>query len=419
MEEKKRTVTLTAYTPINWQQEAHKALEETPYGLTLVIKAHRQVGKSLFILNALLYNSVNYEGSISYYLAPTSNQSRKLYRELCKSLEKTPLLQNKNENLLYIGLTNGSEIHFKSAEQKDGALRGYTCKKRGLLCVDEAAYISGEIFANVLNYTNVNNNDVIIVSTPKFESGFFYELFCKGLTENDKNIKSIDVNDYDTSMFLPEAKKQFYKATMPPLQYQTDIEGLFIKEFSAVFGEFSDVCSNRFSESNKDFYFGIDWGTGNGADRTAISIFNGLKQQVAIHYFDDKDPNETIAYIIGLVEEYHPKKITVEKNSIGDVFGKLLRKALEPYRQTIFKFFVTDNNSKNRIVGQLQVAIANKTVQLLDHTELKMEMANYQVEKTPSGKVTYNAVTGRHDDIIMATMIALDSIINVNKLQIA
>lgn len=416
---KEDIIKIKAYTPINWQKEAHKALEEKPNGLTLVVKSHRQVGKSLFILNALLYNSINYNGSVSYYISPTSNQSRKVFREMCKCLEGTPLIKASNVNLMSVEFWNGSEVHFKSAEQKDGALRGFTCKNRGLLCVDEAAYISAEVFANVLNYTNVNNNDVIVVSTPKFESGFFYDLYCQGLKGDKEDVVTIDVNNYDTSMFLPESKKEFYKATMPPLQYQTDIEGLFIKEFSTVFGEFAKVCSNKYDASNTEYTFGIDWGTGNGKDRTAISIFNGLKQQVGLYYFDDKDPQETIDYIMELVEEYRPKKVTVEKNSIGDVFGKLLRKELMKYNNTIFRFFNMDNKSKNRIVGQLQVAINNGTIQLLNDTELKMEMSNYEVEKTNTGKTTFNARVGYHDDLITASMIAYDSIINKNRLMVA
>lgn len=419
MENKEEVIKIKAYTPINWQKEAHKALGLKPNGLTLVVKAHRQVGKSLFILNALLFNSINYAGSVSYYIAPTSNQSRKVFREMCKCLEDTPLVKASNVNLMSVEFWNGSEVHFKSAEQKDGALRGFTCKGRGLLCVDEAAYISAEVFANVLNYTNVNNNNVIVVSTPKFESGFFYDLYCQGLTGDKENVVTIDVNDYDTSRFLPEDKKEFYRSTMPPLQYQTDIEGLFIKEFSTVFGEFSSVCTNKYNALNTNFYFGVDWGTGSGGDRTAISIFNDEKQQVGLYFFDDKDPQQTINYIMDLVDEYNPKKITVEQNSIGKVYGDMLRKEVVKRNGITFRFFNTNNTSKNKIVNQLQVAISNKTIQLLDNTDLKLELSNYEVQKTPTGKITYNAASGYHDDILMSTMIAYDSIINKNRLQVA
>lgn len=415
---KNKVIHIKAYNPVGWQREAHKVIADHPYGLTLVIKSHRQVGKSTFIINQLLYNAVNYNGSVSFYVAPTNNQSRKVFREIVKLMEKTPLLESANNNELRIEFTNGSEIHFRSNQQTDGALRGYTCKGRGLLCIDEAAYISPEVFANVLNYTNVNNNNVIIVSTPKFQSGFFYDLYCVGKAGTDANVVTIDVNDFDTSIFLPESKKEFYRKTMPPLEYQTDILGEFIKEFSTVFGEFADVCTNKYNALNTEYYFGVDWGTGSKEDRTAISVFNSDKQQVGLYYFDDLDPQQTIDYIVKLVDEYRPKKITVEQNSIGKVYGPMLRKALMMYN-TMFKYFNMTNESKNRIVNQLQVAIANRKIQLLDNTDQKLEMSNYEVQKTPTGKVTYNAASGFHDDIITSAMIAYDSIVHQNRLMVA
>ena len=44
---------------------------------------------------------------------------------------------------------------------------------------------------------------------------------------------------------------------------------------------------------------------------------------------------------------------------------------------------------------------------LLDDPDQKVQLAAYQMEKTPSGKITYNAAKGYHDDIIMATAFAL------------
>lgn len=398
---------IKAYTPVSWQRVGHTYLNTHQRDSILVIKSHRQVGKSLFLLNALLFQSVNYPKSVSYFISPTLSQSRKVYKELISSIGNAPIVRMKNSTLLDIEFINGSEIHMKSAEQGDDALRGYTCKGHGILCIDEAAYISDEIFSNVLNYTNVNKSVVVITSTPKFESGFFYDLYLKGLSGNT-NVHTIDVNDYDTSMFLNDERKQFYKNTMSLIQYQTDILGMFIKEYSSVFGNFSKVCSNNYNVNDHTYYFGIDWGSGSKQDRTAISIFNSSLQQVALHYFDDKDAQQTVDYIIKLVEEYKPVKLVVEQNSIGKILGDLLRKSLFG-KQTIFKYFNTTNESKNKLVNQLQLAISNQNIQLLDNVDLKIELTNYQVESTRTGKVTYNASKGQHDDLVIATMIAFDA----------
>ena len=56
----------------------------------LLVTGARQVGKSTFIINQLLYNAVNYNGSVSFYVAPTNNQSRKVFREIVKLMEEHP-----------------------------------------------------------------------------------------------------------------------------------------------------------------------------------------------------------------------------------------------------------------------------------------------------------------------------------------
>jgi Mrp family chromosome partitioning ATPase len=51
-------------------------------------------------------------------------------------------------------------------------LRGYTVD---FLIIDEAAFISDEIFDIVLPMTNVKQAPIVIVSTPRFRTGKFYE----------------------------------------------------------------------------------------------------------------------------------------------------------------------------------------------------------------------------------------------------
>ena len=55
----------------------------------------------------------------------------------------------------------------------------------------------------------------------------------------------------------------------------------------------------------------------------------------------------------------------------------------------------------------MQLEIQNQTITLLDEYDLKLEFASYEMQTTKSGKITYNGATGIHDDIVMATAIAL------------
>ena len=194
--------------------------------------------------------------------------------------------------------------------------------------------------------------------------------------------------------------------------------GEFSDAVGSVFGAFSSVLSNDFDDptyyemkwqTNIDCYMGIDWGTGQNQDYTAISIFNSNHQQIYIEHFNDLDETQTIRRIVDITKQYKPKVLQYENNSIGSIFGGLLRKSI--YAEgltTTLRPFNTNNSSKNRLVNKLIMAIQNNEVQLLNDERLINEMTTYQLETTQTGKVTYNAAKGCHDDLVIATMLAYD-----------
>ena len=55
----------------------------------------------------------------------------------------------------------------------------------------------------------------------------------------------------------------------------------------------------------------------------------------------------------------------------------------------------------------LQVAIQNSEIQLFNDLELVTELTQYECKPSLTGKQTYNAAKGYHDDILMSIMLAL------------
>ena len=129
-----------------WQQEVFDDVQADENGWFYVVKARRQCGKSILAIDLLLYYA--FKGrSIGTCLEPTLAQCRRVYKQIINAVGGTesPLLRSANATLLEIEFVNGSQIIFKSAEQRD-ALRGITVK-RSILVIDEAAFIPKEIFA--------------------------------------------------------------------------------------------------------------------------------------------------------------------------------------------------------------------------------------------------------------------------------
>ena len=113
-------------------------------------------------------------------------------------------------------------------------------------------------------------------------------------------------------------------------------------------------------------------------------------------------------YIIQKIKEYDVKKVVVEVNSMGATYVNLLKKKISSLgvRCQVIEFFTT-NDSKREIIENLQVNCMNGTIQLLKNNKLLLQMVSYMSEKTPTGKITYNASLGAHDDMIISLALAL------------
>lgn len=389
-----------------WQLQVVRELKTHRKGYFHVIKAKRQVGKSILLESLLLKTAIENNVTDSFLLTTTIEQARKIFNELKEVVINTPIYKKHNDIQLIIIFKNGSTIRFKSAEQRE-ALRGYTCN--GIFCIDEAAYIQDDIFYKCLAWCNVSQAPIVICSTPNFKTGFFYKYYMLGC-ENNTKIISYDWSAFDTSVLLPEETLEMYRKQMPKAQFTTEYLGEFLDNEGGVFGEFEEILSDSYEEG-LNTYMGIDWGTGTGGDETAIAIFNNKKQMVSLYHFSDKDETATISYIIQLIKQYKPLKVQVETNSIGQVFYGLLDKAIKAEKLPVMLLkFVTTNDSKERLINTFQVAIQNKEVTILNDATLKIEMAMYEMKLSSTGKKTYNAANGYHDDCIIAMLLAFDCI---------
>ena len=392
----------------DWQRQVVFNLLESWKGYIHVVKSKRQVGKSTLIEVLLIKTAVENKGSVSICLSPTLEQSRKVYDGIKQVLLScgAKIFSKNNDLQLMLQLRNGSRIWFKSAEQKD-ALRGYTVT--GLYCIDEAAYIPDDTFYDTLAWCNVSQAPILIVSTPRFKTGFFYKYFMLGM-ENGNKVLSYDWSEFDTSALLTEEKLEQYRKEMPANKFKTEFLGEFLDMDGGVFGDYSAVISNNFN-TDGNCYMGIDWGSGQGQDETAVCIFNGDRQMIGLYHFNDKDETQTIAFIISLIRQYRPLKVEVEMNSIGAVFYGLLDKAIRAAGLPVMLIkFVTTNDSKERIINNMQVAIQNKDVQLLNDKTLQVQLDMYEMKVTSNGRHTYNAHSGYHDDCIIAMLLAFDCI---------
>lgn len=396
------------YHPQPYQQAVLDGLYAHWQDSTHVVKAVRQCGKSMMLENLLIRVSLSHPRQNSVLISPTFKQGEKIIKSLVKKFRRTPLWSGANTSLGTFEFANGSAIQFQSAAQGDN-IRGETVSQFGILAIDEAAYIPDEVYYTASPFTNAHRPPTIIVSTPRFRSGFFYDFYRDGL-DNQPNVYSYDFTQW-TNPYITPAKLDMYRRKMPLNLFRADYLGEWMEANSDLFGDFSKVMSNTVT-SGDNHTAGLDWGVGKAAgqdsDATALSVFNEHRQQVRIYNWNDLDAQATVKAIIAAIKEYNIRKLVAETNSIGAVYLDMLKKAIaQAGLPCVVVSFTTTNDTKRKAIEAFVVEVQNRTVQLLDDPELKVQLAAYQLERTPSGKVTYNAAKGYHDDIIMATAFAL------------
>lgn len=394
--------TFEGYTPQPWQADVHKYfLNSIGSGKIAVVKSKRQCGKTFMCENQLLYFAINYSNTVNAMLSPTLNQSRKVFKELVKAIQDSGIIKRKNETLLEIDLINGSSIFFKSSEQRD-SLRGYTIS--GILIIDEAAFISDDILQLVSPWCNVHKAPILIVSTPMFTNGFFYRYYEIGLTEN-KQIKSFDWNDYDTSIFLSAEQLEYYRGIMPKSQFRTEYLGLFADDNAGVFSGFKD-CVLMSPASFKRLYIGIDFSNQTGNDYTVISVLNERGEQVFLYYFNNKTNSEQVDFICNFLLQ-HRNEIAVvvpELNSLGSPLTDQIKQRCSYIN---IQGHITSNKTKNEIVNNLQMAFENKWIRIMSDDKQLRELSTYAVQFNPKTRtVTYNAPQGLNDDCCIALALA-------------
>lgn len=386
-----------------WQKSIIGGVLKSPHDIHIV-KSKRQVGKSVTCEMLLLYYSINKMGSTSICISPTLNQSRKIFKDIVRTIQNLPIYKSSNATTLEINFYNNSTILLKSGEQQSG-LRGYTCS--GCLIFDEATFIPDSVVFECMPFADAHGCPVILTSTPKLKTGVFYDWYKKA-TEGEKGFHYYDINEWDTSILLPPERLEMYRKSVAPQIFRCEYLGEFIDAVSDLFGDVKKLVGTTITPS-QNIVAGVDFGTGNGGDDTSLTIMNDHKEVIKCYAFNDLEPLQTIDFIIDKLIFYNVKKVVLESNSIGTTYISLLKRKISEKGLRIQVIeFVTTNQSKREIIESLQVECLNGTIQIPNDNKLMLEMVGYEMQKTPNGHITYNNSSDSiHDDMIISLALAL------------
>ena len=376
-------------------------------GKILIIKAPRQVGKTFFNISELIYSASILKKSVSIVVEPSVFLARKVYNDITKALNGSGVIASANSTTCEINFINGSQIICRSIESMS---RGLTVS--GILIIDETCFIDDESIYTLLPLINANNAGLILTSSPFTAEGYFYNMYIKGMEGNDPNIKSFDWSKEEgIKKFLTDEKKALYRTVMSKNKYTTEILGEFLANDGLLFTNIS-ACIGDAVPTEKTAYIGIDFATGSDGDYTVLTAINGKGQvfkQVAVN---DLTPTKQVDWLVEKINEikkgYNIRTILAEKNSIGAVYIDYMRKSLLKSNLTVQEF-ITTNDSKRRIIEQLQTAFEQAAITIPNDPVLINELKRFQATVNPTTKVVRYEGKNCHDDRTMSLAFAYEA----------
>jgi len=375
--------------------------EEVKY---IVLTTGRQWGKTLLAQNLLIKWAVETPNQILMWVSPVYSQARKVFDSLVNAGMETGLIAEANKSNLIIKMVNGSVIHFKSGERAD-SIRGFTLD---YLIVDEAAFFKDEVWNMVLKPTIlVKGKKVLFISTPKGKN-YLYSLSIRGNDPEQPTYLALQGSSYDTP-YISQDELNEAKKTLPEDIFRQEILGEFIDSGGEVFVDLDRYCVLDFyppKNEKKKYWGGVDFGRQN--DYSVLTIFDDDGNLVYFYRERQKAWADIIGNIAQKLREYDAQT-QVEVNSIGDVLFEQLKSKYNKVEP-----FITSQSSKQNIVEDFIYATNEGLVKLPTHelnpplyNELKTFSYEYSIK---TRRISYAAINGAHDDIIMSLCIAYNTL---------
>lgn len=360
----------------------------------------RQQGKTTVVmLLCIKWLAMKHQDII--YFTPTFTLAKRIYSKIIKMLPND-FIAKANASDLVIESITGSQLRFFSGEAAQAA-RGSNCTK---LIIDEAAYIKQEIdgqdfyYNIVMPLTKVHCDKIIMISTPKSTSGFFYDLCMQAISGERNDMLYIKRTIYEDALITPEEIEELKKG-YPPMAWKCEFECTFLANALTVFPNFESCFDGKYE--NGKCWIGID-PSSVGEDNTILTLINENNQVKQFKIDGDLDSKYT--QLATLINKFHPVATYIENNSIGEVMANEIKKKL--VNKYTFYTFATTNESKKDYISLIAVAIANNAIHFEpDNKLLYSELGTFSYRLTKAGNITYAAIDGKHDDTVTSLGIAM------------
>lgn len=251
---------------------------------------------------------------------------------------------------------------------------------------------------------------VVIGGTPKGK-GLFSELAARGNDPDQPQYKTFHYTSFDSPFaHIHQAINDDMKS-MPERVIKQEIYAEFLEDTGVVFRGVRDIAnaSPQKPQSGHVYVMGVD--LAKVQDYTVISVYDrSNNNQVYQTRFNQIEYPYVKRKIIETSRHYNNALVILDATGLGDpIADDLLREnvPVEPFKLT--------NTSKKELIEKLAIYIEQQKIKIINIPETIAELENFTYDISNSGRITYNAPVGFHDDIVISHGLAVSSLTPIQK----
>ena len=352
-----------------------------------VLMCGRRWGKSDISKNLAIRFML--DGKETAYVTPNYQLAKVFYEDILNILP-VEVIKSANKSDLIISLITGGILHFFTGEKPDN-FRG---RKFHLVIIDEASYVKDlkNAWNNAIRPTLTDyRGEAVFISTPRGKD-YFHSLYLKGINK-EEGWESFRFTSYDNPYILNE-EIDMAKSELPLAAFNQEYLAIPSENVANPFG-IDNIRINIIERlSNKPaVIFGIDL-----AKTTDFTVIIGLDEDGKMCHYDRFQLDWTATK--DKIREL-PRSTTkhIDSTGVGDVIVEELQKEMSNI--VGFKFTAS---SKPQLILSLIKSIEEGKIKYIEDITDELEVFEYSIGV--SGHIKYEAITGFHDDKVIALALA-------------
>lgn len=362
----------------------------------ICVCAGRRVGKTTGV--AIKAVEAMLQGRRVLEAAPVSDQTNAFWAA-CKRALAEPIaagIISKNETERILEIPGGGRIKTKTAFNAD-TLRG---DYADLLILDEYSLMNPDAWNEVGAPMLLDNDgDAVFIFTP-LRKNHAYHMFVRAQSDDTGRWEAYQFTSFDNPHLSREALDEI-TSDMTDEAYRQEIMAEFLEGEGAVFRNVAGCLHAPQAESSAHaghkLVAGVDWGKQH--DYTCISVgCVTCRCEVARARFNQIDYTVQRDRLRALYEKWRPSTILAESNAMGDPIIDVLQRERLPVLP-----FQTTTSTKPPLIENLALVFERTEWQFQADAIWTAELEAYERKvSTVTGRSSYNAPEGIHDDTVIA-----------------